>query len=129
MKPISGDLVAIASKSNDRRTIFGDKFNIINSLRFDNYEEILQSSEVDAIYISTPHTLHREWSIKAAINGKHILCEKPACINYEEGKKVINEVNNAGVFFMEGFIVSMSSSDSRATKSNKIKYNRKNKFN
>ena len=99
-----GDLVAIASKSKDRRKTFGDKYNIINSLRFDNYEEILQSPKVDAIYISTPHTLHKEWSIKAAINGKHILCEKPACINYEEGKKVINEVKNAGVFFMEGFI-------------------------
>jgi len=99
-----GDLVAIASKSNKRRKTFGDKYNIINSLRFDNYEEILQCSEIDAIYISTPHTLHREWSIKAAINGKHILCEKPACINYEEGKKVINEVKNAGVFFMEGFM-------------------------
>ena len=99
-----GALVAIASKSNDRRKIFGDKFNIIESLRFNNYEEILQSSEVDAIYISTPHTLHGEWSINAAKNGKHILCEKPACINYEEGKKVINIVENAGVFFMEGLM-------------------------
>ena len=79
-----GDLVAIASKSKDRRKTFGDKYNIINSLRFDNYEEILQSPKVDAIYISTPHTLHAEWSIKAANKGKHVLCEKPFALNEVE---------------------------------------------
>ena len=85
-----GDLVAIASKSKDRRKTFGDKYNIINSLRFDNYEEILQSPEVDAIYISTPHTLHAEWSIKAAKKGKHILCEKPLSVTVEEARRMID---------------------------------------
>ena len=100
----SGKLIAIASKTQDRRSAFGDKYNIDPTLRFENYDEIIQSSEVDAIYISTPHTLHAEWSIKAANQGKHILCEKPGAINYIEGKRVIEAVKSANVFYMEGFM-------------------------
>ena len=100
----SGKLVSIASKTQDRRSSFGDKYKIDPALRFENYDEIIQNSEVDAIYISTPHTLHAEWSIKAANKGKHVLCEKPGAINYIEGKRVIDAVKSANVFYMEGFM-------------------------
>ncbi len=100
----SGELKAIASFSNERRKTFGDKYNIDNNLRFNNYDELLNSDEVDAVYISTPHTLHAELSIKAAGKGKHILCEKPAAVNFIQGEKVINAVREAGVFYKEGFM-------------------------
>ena len=100
----SGELIAIASRTQDHRSSFGDKYNIDPTLRFENYDEIIQSSEVDAIYISTPHTLHAEWTIKAANKGKHVLCEKPGAINYIEGKRVIDAVKSANVFYMEGFM-------------------------
>jgi len=100
----SGKLVSIASKTQDRRSLFGDKYYIDPSLRFENYDEIIQSPEVDAIYISTPHTLHAEWTIKAVNKGKHVLCEKPGAINYIEGKKIIDAVKSADVFYMEGFM-------------------------
>ena len=100
----SGELAAIASYNDDRRKTFGDKYNIHNNLRFNNYDELLNSQEIDAVYISTPHTLHAELSIKAAGKGKHILCEKPAAINFMQGEKVINAVREAGVFYKEGFM-------------------------
>ena len=100
----SGRLIAIASKNDDRRKKFGDKYSIDLSLRFSNYDEIINCNDVDAIYISTPHTLHAEWTIKAAGKGKHVLCEKPAAVNFKEGKKMIEAVREAGVFYMEGFM-------------------------
>ena len=100
----SGQLVAIASKNNDRRKSFGDKYNIHEDFRFESYDDIVNSEHIDAIYISTPHTFHAEWTIKAAGKGKHLLCEKPGAVNYEEGQKVIDAVNEAGVFYMEGFM-------------------------
>ena len=100
----SGELKAIASFNDKRRQTFGDKYNINNNLRFNNYEEILDSEEVDAVYISTPHTFHAELSIKAAGKGKHILCEKPAAVNFIQGERVINAVREAGVFYKEGFM-------------------------
>ena len=100
----SGQLVAIASKSEDRRKKFGDKYNIHSDFRFDSYEDIINSEHIDAIYISTPHNLHAEWTIKAAGKGKHVLCEKPGAVNLNEGKKIIEAVKEAGVFYMEGFM-------------------------
>ena len=100
----SGELTAIASLNNDRRKNFGDKYNIESKLRFNNYDELLNSEEVDAVYISTPHTFHAKLSIKAAGKGKHILCEKPAAVNFAQGKKVIDAVREAGVFYKEGFM-------------------------
>ena len=100
----SGQLVAIASKNNDRRKSFGDKYDIHEDFRFDSYDAIVNSEHIDAIYISTPHTFHAEWTIKAAGKGKHVLCEKPGAVNYKEGQKVIDAVSQAGVFYMEGFM-------------------------
>ena len=77
----SGQLVSIASKSEDRRKNFGDKYDIHSDFRFDSYEDIINSEHIDAIYISTPHNLHAEWTIKAAGKGKHVLCEKPGAVN------------------------------------------------
>ena len=53
----SGQLVGIASKNEDRRKNFGDKYNIHQDFRFNTYEDIINSEHIDAIYISTPHTL------------------------------------------------------------------------
>ena len=100
----SGQLTAIASKNNERRESFGDKYNIDAALRFSSYDDLLNSENIDAVYISTPHTLHAEWTIKAAGKGKHVLCEKPGAVNFREGQQVIEAVREAGVFYMEGLM-------------------------
>ena len=100
----SGQLVSIASKSDVRRKNFGDKYDIHPDFRFDTYDDIVNSEHIDAIYISTPHNLHAEWTIKAVGKGKHVLCEKPGAVNLKEGKKIIEAVKEAGVFYMEGFM-------------------------
>ena len=66
LQTYSAQLTAIASLNDHRRKVFGDKYNIQNDLRFDNYDSLLNSDSVDAVYISTPHTLHADLSIKAA---------------------------------------------------------------
>ena len=100
----SGELKGIASTSDERLNNFGNKYNIDSSFRFTNYEELLNSEDIDAVYISTPHTFHADLTIKAAGKGKHVLCEKPGAINFKEGQKVIEAVQQAGVFYKEGFM-------------------------
>jgi len=100
----SGELKGIASTSEERLNNFGDKYNVDSFFRFSNYEELLNSDDIDAIYISTPHTFHADLTIKAAGKGKHVLCEKPGAVNFKEGQKVIEAVQQAGVFYKEGFM-------------------------
>ena len=74
----SGTLVAIASRSADRRASFGDRFDVATDLRFDSYDAMAGSDAIGAIYIATPHPLHAELAIMALRAGKHVVCEKPA---------------------------------------------------
>jgi predicted dehydrogenase len=115
----SGQLVSIASKNDDRRKNFGDKYDIHPDFRFDNYDDIINSEHIDAIYISTPHTLHAEWTIKAAGKGKHVLCEKPGAVNLKEGKKNNRGSKRSWSFLHGRLYVSMSSSNSKTIRSNK----------
>ena len=68
------------------------------------YESLLRDPDVDAGYIPLPNTLHREWVIRAAEHGKHILCEKPLGINAAECRTMIAAAAQHGVRLMEGFM-------------------------
>lgn len=66
-----------------------------------SYEELLNM--VDAISICTPNFTHPDLAIKAFEAGKHVLCEKPLSISYEDGNRSIAHARDAGVVNMIGF--------------------------
>lgn len=68
-----------------------------------DYEAVLSDPEVDAVYISTPPSLHEEWALKAADSGKHILCEKPAFRDAASAGSVIARCKAAGVCLVEAY--------------------------
>ena len=100
----SGELLAIASRTSSRLEEFGNKYNINQEFRFNDYDQLLDDENIDAVYISTPHVFHADLSIKAAGKGKHILCEKPGALNFKQTSEVIEKVREAGVFYKEGFM-------------------------
>ena len=71
---------------------------------FESYEGLLQDDNIDAVYIPLPNHLHKEWVIKAAEHGKHVLCEKPVALNAEEALEMVRECKEQKVAFMEGFM-------------------------
>ena len=68
------------------------------------YEELLRDPEVDAVYIPLPNSMHREWTIKAAEHGKHVLCEKPIALNAVECREMIDACAANKVTLMEAFM-------------------------
>ncbi len=100
----SGELVAIASRSAERRAEFGDAFGLAPDMRFDSYEALVACGEVDAVYIATPHPFHAELSILALRAGKAVLCEKPAGMNAAEVIAVTEVAAQEGRLFMEGYM-------------------------
>ena len=99
----TGQLVAVGSRSQESADKFASQYGDIPN-RHANYQDLLDDSEVDAIYIATPHPMHKEWAVKAANSGKHILCEKPIGINESEAKEIIAAAQSNDVFLMEAYM-------------------------
>jgi len=58
--------------------------------------------DVDAVYISLPNTLHREWSIRSLEAGKHVICEKPMAVTLEQCRAMVEAVDRHGIKFVQG---------------------------
>ncbi len=71
---------------------------------YDNYEQLLNDPNIDAVYIPLPNGLHAEWAIKALQAGKHVLCEKPMSVTAREGKSMLDAAHEHNVFLMEAFM-------------------------
>ncbi|MRX71767.1 gfo/Idh/MocA family oxidoreductase [Bacillus lacus] len=71
---------------------------------YESYEELLEDSDIQAVYIPLPNSLHSEWVAKAAKSGKHVLCEKPLALNTEEALSMFQVCREADVQLMEAFM-------------------------
>jgi predicted dehydrogenase len=66
---------------------------------YNNPDELLDDPDVDAVSICSPHWAHLNQVLRAAKNGKHVLCEKPLGLNLEEIDKMIKAVEKNKIFF------------------------------
>jgi predicted dehydrogenase len=71
---------------------------------YGSYDELLQDPEVEVVYIPLPNSLHKEWTIKAAGFGKHVLCEKPMGMTAAECREMIDAAAAHHVTLMEAFM-------------------------
>ncbi len=101
-KSTTGTLVAVASRTQASADEFAKAYAVPKA--YEGYDKLLKDPAVQAVYISLPNHLHAEWSVKAALAGKHILCEKPLTTNFPEAMFMLAKVKEAGVFFMEAFM-------------------------
>jgi xylose dehydrogenase (NAD/NADP) len=98
----NGVLQAIASRSEAKLAECRAELN--PPALHKSYEDLIADPSVDAIYNPLPNSLHREWTIKAAEAGKHVLCEKPIALNSTEAREMIAACRANGVVFMEAFM-------------------------
>jgi predicted dehydrogenase len=96
------DLVGVASRDQARADAYAREWEIERA--YGSYEALLEDSEIEAVYISLPNTLHCEWSIRALEAGKHVLCEKPMSRHPEEVDAAFDAADRAGRLLMEAFM-------------------------
>ncbi|MBE8516361.1 Gfo/Idh/MocA family oxidoreductase [Amycolatopsis sp. H6(2020)] len=97
-----GVLGAVAARDAGRARDFATRFDIPKA--YGSYEELLADPDIDAVYVSTPHAMHKQWAIAAAEAGKHVLCEKPLTITAADAEEVIAAARAHDVFLMEAFM-------------------------
>lgn len=84
-------------KSADKLEQLAQQFNI-NKIYYD-YEELLENKDIDTIYVAIVNSLHYEYCLKALKSGKHVICEKPFTLKYEEAKE-LKEMAEANRLFL-----------------------------
>lgn len=99
----SSEFHAIASRDETKLAECRARFPGL-AKAYRGYDELLRDPEVDAVYIPLPNALHCEWTVKAAEQGKHVLCEKPLGLNADEVRKMTAACAAHGVTLMEAFM-------------------------
>ena len=67
---------------------------------YETYDRIRDNKNVDAVYIGLPNNMHREYTVRGARAGKHVLCEKPMAISSAECSEMIAGCRGANVKLM-----------------------------
>lgn len=89
------------TKVKDWQTKYGipDK-NVYN---YDNFEDIKNNPDIDAIYVIVPNFLHKPYALRAAKTGKFVICEKPLGMNAKESQEIVDGCKKAGVKLLVGY--------------------------
>jgi glucose-fructose oxidoreductase len=74
-----------------------------NVYNYENFDEIAGNPDIDIVYVVLPNSMHREYTIRAAKAGKHVICEKPMALNAEECREMIDACRENGVQLSIGY--------------------------
>lgn len=74
-----------------------------NCYNYENFDQLKDNPDIDAVYVITPNGLHCEQSKRVARAGKHVICEKPMGINAAEGQEMVDACRAAGVKLLIGY--------------------------
>jgi len=94
----NSELVTIVSGDVEKREELGKKYNLEQTYDYNDYDKAL--STVDAAYIVVPNHLHKEYTVRAARAGVHVLCEKPMAVTEQECEEMIQATEENQVKLM-----------------------------
>jgi predicted dehydrogenase len=92
-------VAAIGSRSLATAQSFAGHYQ--NCASYGSYEELVSDSNIDGIYVATPHVFHAQNTLLALLAGKPVLCEKPFAINAREAKGMIDTARAENLLLME----------------------------
>ncbi len=94
------NLLSVASRNKDKSDAFSRKFNC--KAYFD-YNDLINDSTVDAVYIPLPNQLHSEWIKKSLLKGLHVLVEKSLACSHEEVLELNELAREKSLVLLENF--------------------------
>ncbi len=94
------ELVAVSSRTPLKAQTLALEYG----LEAESYESLLARTDINVIYSPLPVGLQEEWVLKAALKGKHVICEKSITYSLESAKKMVQACKEAGVALYENFV-------------------------
>lgn len=96
----NANLVAVCARTEDKEKLA----SLDNPTFYNNYNDLIQDNNVEAVLVVTPAALHKDVSIAAAKAKKPIFCEKPLSLHLEDALELESALNETGTYFQFGFM-------------------------
>lgn len=96
-------VAALVSGNAGRAQDLAEFHGIPEVLDYADYDALLASDRIDAVYIALPNSLHADFAIRALKAGKHALVEKPLALTIEECRAMIAAADESGAFLMTAY--------------------------
>ena len=96
-------LVAFCDIVPERAEKANEKYGNETSKVYTDYKELLKDKSIDAVLVLTHNSEHCRITVDALNAGKHVMCEKPMAMNYEEAKKMIEARDKSGKILTIGY--------------------------
>jgi predicted dehydrogenase len=99
------ELAGIVTGTNIKKESWIAKYNLLekNCYNYENFDQIKNNPDIDAVYIVLPNSMHKDFAIRAAKAGKHVICEKPMAISVKDAKDMITACKAANVTLSIGY--------------------------
>jgi predicted dehydrogenase len=98
-------LAGIVTGTPDKEEKWAKKYGIpvTNIYNYKNFDSFKDNPDIDIVYVVLPNAMHKEFVIRAAQAGKHVICEKPMAVTVEDCNEMINACKQAGKMLSIGY--------------------------
>jgi predicted dehydrogenase len=110
----NSSLVAVVSGDAEKRKVLRERYSLEADGDYDELEQVLERASVDAVYVATPNSLHRQYAVRAAAQGVHVLCEKPLAPTVADCETIAAACDDHGVKLMVAYRLHFEEANLRA---------------
>jgi glucose-fructose oxidoreductase len=112
----NSELVALFSEDPKKLKELGRKYRVTRLGKYADFTTELAAGGINAVYVAEPNSRHREFTVKAAAQGAHVLCEKPLAVTERECEQMISACRKNNVKLMTAYRLHFERSNLEAIK-------------
>jgi predicted dehydrogenase len=110
----NSELVAVVSGDIEKRAALRERYLLQADGDYAELEDVIERADVDAVYVATPNSLHREYAVRAAAKGVHVLCEKPLAPTVTDCEAIRDACRESSVKLMVAYRLHFEEANLRA---------------
>lgn len=96
-------LAALVSGDPRKRRALGRRYGVPILAGYDDYDALLASGRIDAVYIGLPNTMHADFAVRALAAGVHVMCDKPLATSEADCRRMIDTARTMGTRLMTAY--------------------------
>jgi predicted dehydrogenase len=99
----NSELTALVTHDATKAEELGKKYEVSQGIGYEGYDGLLRSGFIDAVYLALPNSMHKDYTVRAAHAGIHVLCEKPMADSVTECEEMIHAAEQNAVKLMVAY--------------------------